>query len=376
MYFLNGDRIYVNPEESCVSADEQLKNCLQQLTNAKPGLKLFKLNLFVETNSKEEYNAFRKKAEKEVQQFFAEAVLVSVIAQPPLTCKVIAEACLYNPVEWEVKFFGNHANGGALFKKENTSILIGTVQANSNNSCKISAEIAFSHLIDIFTDALFPINSIVRQWNYIENILGYDNEKQRYQEFNDVRSGVYGNTFSKKGYPAATGIGMSQGGIIIEFLAIKSHELVSWPIDNPLQISAHGYTEDVLAGEKCPDKTTPKFERARYLQMFNKKLILISGTAAILGEKTAEVGDSARQAEIAIENIKQLYSEKVVSSFTNRTLIPKYGHARVYIKNRKDFGIIKKTFERYYDDLPVVYIIADICRDDLLVEIEGRVILE
>jgi hypothetical protein len=37
---------------------------------------------------------------------------------------------------------------------------------------------------------------------------------------------------------------------------------------------------------------------------------------------------------------------------------------------------IKKTFKSYYGNLPVVYIIADICREDLLVEIEGKVILK
>jgi hypothetical protein len=32
--------------------------------------------------------------------------------------------------------------------------------------------------------------------------------------------------------------------------------------------------------------------------------------------------------------------------------------------------------KKFYGDLPVVYILADICRDDLLVEIEGKVILQ
>ncbi len=54
----------------------------------------------------------------------------------------------------------------------------------------------------------------------------------------------------------------------------------------------------------------------------------------------------------------------------------KYGHARVYVKRRKDFPIIKKTFKTHFGNLPVVYIIADICRENLLVEIEGKVVLE
>jgi hypothetical protein len=57
-------------------------------------------------------------------------------------------------------------------------------------------------------------------------------------------------------------------------------------------------------------------------------------------------------------------------------MVPKYGHARIYIKNLSDYGVIKRSFKMNYGKLPVVYIVADICRKDLLVEIEGRVILE
>ena len=68
--------------------------------------------------------------------------------------------------------------------------------------------------------------------------------------------------------------------------------------------------------------------------------------------------------------------EEVIGKITKEKLQPKYGHARVYVKNRRDFAGIKKTFKAHYGNLPVVYIIADICRDDLLVEIEGKVILD
>ena len=53
----------------------------------------------------------------------------------------------------------------------------------------------------------------------------------------------------------------------------------------------------------------------------------------------------------------------------------------IYVKDVDEIFLksiikIKKTFKTYYGDLAVVYIIADICRPDLLVEIEGKVILE
>ena len=106
------------------------------------------------------------------------------------------------------------------------------------------------------------------------------------------------------------------------------------------------------------------------------RIIFISGTASIRGEQTVGSGNPSEQTEITIDNIKQLYSDKVLSKISNGDLVPKYGHARVYIKDRKDFSKIRRTFKSHFGNLPVVYIIADICRNDLLVEIEGKVILE
>jgi hypothetical protein len=169
---------------------------------------------------------------------------------------------------------------------------------------------------------------------------------------------------------------MNCGGIIIEFLAVQSDDLKSFPINNPSQIAAHTYSKNVLAGEECVLKTTPKFERARYLELFGKKMIFISGTASIIGERTVGVGNPAEQTEITINNIKQLYSNDILEKLSQESLTPKYGHARVYVKNRKDYAAIKRTFKSHFGNLPVVYIIADICRNDLLVEIEGKVIFE
>ncbi len=376
MYFLNGERIYIKPENACKSLDEQIQNCFLQLTETNTEKKLFKLNFFAKTNSKQKYVALRNRLEKMVSEYIPSPVVLSLLAQPPLSCQIIVEACYYDSKEWEVEFLAKNAGSALLFKKNETSILIGNAQSYTFSGCKQNSEEAFSVLIDIFTDAFFPVNSIIRQWNYIEDILEFDGENQRYQQFNNVRSGVYGNTFLEKGYPSATGIGMNQGGVLIEYVAIKSKEIKTIPIDNPKQISAHTYSEDVLVGEGCSLKTTPKFERARYVEVFGKKLIFISGTASIVGEKTIGVGDAVEQTKVTINNMEQLYSNGALDEISDYYANPKYRHARVYIKNKRDFVRIRQTFESHFKNLPVVYIIADICRKDLLVEIEGKVILE
>ena len=376
MYFLGGDRIYIKPELACNSLQDQINDCLSKLQKINSGKKIFKLNFFVDTASNEDYEELKSQLLQEVDSRFHDEFIVAFIAQPPLTSRLIAEAFYYDPAEWEKANISDGKNAAALFKKGTTRFLIGKVEANSGLSCLEDSEMAFSALQSVLEKEKFYIHDIIRQWNYLENILGYDGEHQRYQEFNNVRSANYGDFFGKNGYPAATGIGMNRGGIIIEFIAVQSDDAVSKPIDNPGQVSAHRYSEEVLVGEECILKTTPKFERARYLAVGNKKVILISGTASITGEHTIGVNDPKKQTEITVENIRRLYSLPILQNLSIDELVPKYGHARVYVKNKKDFPIIKKAIKAHLGDLPVVYIIADICRDDLLVEIEGKVILE
>lgn len=376
MYFLNGDRIYIKPESGRATLDAQLQSCLQQLKQINSGKKVFKLNFFVDTVSDNAYHNLQQKVQAHVSELFSEEIVQSLIAQPPLTCKIIVEAFFYDTSLWQANFISEGNNAAILFSRENTKILIGNVQANLHQGCKKNAESTFTDLKVIFNSVQFPVNSIVRQWNYLEDILGFDGEDQHYQEFNNVRSEFYGESFEEKGYPAATGIGMNQGGLIIEFVAVKSDEVITFPVDNPGQVAAHHYSKKVLIGDECVIKTTPKFERARYLESFGKQLIFISGTASILGEKTVGVGNPAKQTEVTINNIRRLYSDEILETISKTTLNPKYGHARVYVKNREDFPDIKKVIKTHFGNLAVVYILADICRTNLLVEIEGKVILE
>ncbi|WP_346861434.1 hypothetical protein [uncultured Draconibacterium sp.] len=376
MYFLNGDRLYIKPKHRCGTVDDQIQSCLSQLTQINSGKKIFKLNFFVDAESDEAYADLNAKIKSQVESQFPTDIILSLIAQPPLSCKIIVEAFLFNPSIWSSKTIKKGGDSAMLFEKETTRILIGNVQSNEKKGYRNDAEKTFSTLSTIFSEVNFPIKSIVRQWNYLEDIIGFDGDKQKYQEFNNVRSEYYKDHFEKDGYPAATGIGTNRGGVLIEFLAIQSDVVKTAPVDNPDQIAAHHYSKKVLVGEECVLKTTPKFERARYFELYDKKLIFISGTASITGERTIGVGDPVAQTEITIQNIKRLYSDEVLKNMSQDKLRAKYGHARVYVKNRKDFAAIKTTFKTHFGNLPVVYIIADICRPDLLVEIEGKVILE
>jgi enamine deaminase RidA (YjgF/YER057c/UK114 family) len=126
-----------------------------------------------------------------------------------------------------------------------------------------------------------------------------------------------------------------------------------------LQVAAHAYSISVLdkAGEKS---TTPKFERAKKLTFKSgEELIYVSGTAAIRGEESLKGVGVEQQLRITMENIAELIGDAPL-----RLL-------RVYLKRPEDYAVVKARLEEYGLDSPVSYLCADVCREELLIEIEG-----
>ncbi len=219
---------------------------------------------------------------------------------------------------------------------------------------------AFHRWKGILDKESFPIDSIVRQWNYIGQITEYDRAGQHYQSFNNVRSAFYAAGEWQKGYPAATGIGMSLGGVLIDMDAVLFHTSDAFvtAIDNKLQIAAHAYSGRVLE-EARQQKTTPKFERAKSITFRDRRLVYISGTAAIRGEESLKEAGVQQQLQTTMENIAQLTGKARLAML------------RVYLKNASDYEAARDVLETYGLSIPVVYLQADVCREELLIEIEG-----
>jgi enamine deaminase RidA (YjgF/YER057c/UK114 family) len=219
---------------------------------------------------------------------------------------------------------------------------------------------------------------ILRQWNYIEQITGTEkgsqSDNQHYQIFNDVRSNFYNQADFTHGYPAATGIGTDFGGISIEIMAcrfLQGDRMI--PIKSPVQKDAYSYTKEVLAqNNSLPEnRTTPKFERAKVWQFASGSLIFISGTAAIKGQDS-DRKSAAHQTEMTIENILQLISPaNLAHNGVSSLATPKVRQLRIYVKYSKDLAQVKEVCTRFFPDVPSVFVLADVCRPELLVEIEG-----
>lgn len=242
-----------------------------------------------------------------------------------------------------------------------SSDLTASVEEQTNIVMKI-AESVLSH-------EKFNISDIVRQWNYIERITELeDSGKQRYQVFNDVRSRFYGRAFDMSGYPAATGIGTCFGGVQIELDAMSNSSVYTFRIDNPNQCAAYEYSSDVLVGDY--EKTTPKFERARCVTLPSGGWIYISGTAAIRGEQTLK-SNVVEQAKITLENIQKLLEVETLKKWNIQGL-PLLKSIRVYVKHAEDMPLIRYCVDSFFQNISVAYVQANVCREDLLVEMEAE----
>jgi len=192
---------------------------------------------------------------------------------------------------------------------------------------------------------------VVRQWNYIQRI-------SEYQAFNDVRARTYEPARFRRGYPAATGIGQSAGGVVLEAIALSAGpEVRVEPVSNPRQVDAHRYSEKALAGSSR--NASPKFERAKRVSGPGGELLFVSGTAAVLGEKSVFPGDVAAQTRTAIDHIASLTGGRKLSSL------------RAYVKKAKDVAVVRRICRRAFGPIPALYVQADVCRPELLVELEG-----
>jgi len=140
-------------------------------------------------------------------------------------------------------------------------------------------------------------------------------------------------------------------------------------------VDAHKYSQKVLIGKAFEDtkkKGSPKFERAKVLTTQDSGQVYISGTAAILGQKTEAEKNAREQTRITLENISRLISsDNLKAHGINIITGSKPSYIRVYVKNEADIPDVKETCRAYLGEVPSLYLVSDICRKDLLVEIEG-----
>ena len=315
------------------------------------------LTFFADDSSIESYRLI----ERSLKHKLDHSLTFALIHQKPFDANFILE---YYYVDVGVKLNYKELNGLryglAHFNNCDYLFLGGLKSELKKETIYEQANLIFDKIEAVFKKEAFEIDCIQRQWNYIPDIVEYDESSQNYQQFNDARSEFYAKATWKNGYPSATGIGVRNRDLLISLMAVKGDYKVS-VLSNKEQVDAHIYSETVLENNEIGGgikKSTPKFERGKVIN----GMIDISGTASITGEKTMFIGDVCRQTERTLHNIKLLLKQAGKNKGKQSM--------RVYVKRSDYFEDIKKVCDREYPEAQKNYVQADVCRDDLLVEIE------
>jgi chorismate lyase/3-hydroxybenzoate synthase len=234
---------------------------------------------------------------------------------------------------------------------------------NRNADALIRAtEIAYQEIFETLGKTQHP--HLIRIWNYLADINVHAGGDERYRHFNSARQ----MAFRKSGratmgtVPAACALGSPSGSpLSIYFLAARQAPKV---IENPRQTSAYHYPPKF-------GRHSPIFSRACVWGDSVHGRLFVSGTASIVGHETLHRGDVVAQTRETVTNIGALVDEanELVGA-------PRYSvdalKMKVYVRRPTDLSAIETTLAHILSPTTaVMYLQADVCREDLLVEIEA-----
>ncbi len=191
--------------------------------------------------------------------------------------------------------------------------------------------------------------NVVRTWFYNDRIVEW------YPEFNATRTEFF-REHNISVPPASTGIGVanaSGSALMAKLIAVKpkTDRVTIRRVDSPLQCEASRYGSS--------------FSRATEVADSKSRVLYISGTASIEPDgRTIHVGDTAKQIEKTMQVVEALLNHKGMCwSDTTRAI--------AYFRHYKDAALWEKFVRsRKLPRFPVNVVQCEICRSDLLFEIE------
>lgn len=340
------------------------------------------ISFFSHCDNQNQYILFRKVVNNHLLGKIPYNVCASFVCQTPASKNILTlEITIlenYNKFDIIRKQFENQIYTIIQNSYSKYLIAFGINTDNYNLSLINQYRLVFKIMQSILHIENLSFDHVLRQWNYIENITKFSGENgvlnQNYQIFNDVRTEFYQHCTFVNGYPAATGIGTTGGGLSIDFIAYSNLTDI-YSLKSPVQLDAHRYSDKVLENNILVEgiyKSTPKFERAKYIKFEDSSIVYISGTAAIIGEESVVNIDTLGQTKLTLENILAILSE---ANLKKHGINKQYEHEcvfmRVYVKYSDEGENVKSYCQSVFKDVSINVVVSDVCRDNLLVEIEA-----
>ncbi|HXQ64770.1 MAG TPA: hypothetical protein VN787_07935 [Steroidobacteraceae bacterium] len=272
---------------------------------------------------------------------------------------------------WRAK--GPLASGsvGRVQYRSNDELLFGCVAlpeadvphgVDDGSALRTVTEQAYSEVFQCLASLGFP--RVLRIWNYLPRINVDAGGIERYRLFNEARHRAF-QSFRREvkgNVPAACALGSAPGSPLVVYFVAGT--LDGTAIENPRQVSAYDYPPEY-------GTFSPTFSRATLAHSATSRALFVSGTASIVGYRTVHAGDVIAQTRETIANLRALVEAAGRTAGTDQITERRLRY-KAYLRRAKDLEAVSNELDNALQpETPVVYLNADICRSDLLVEIEA-----
>ncbi|NKF21248.1 hypothetical protein [Solimonas marina] len=253
--------------------------------------------------------------------------------------------------------FGYAENGEALFAQ----IRVPEAQLGDLEG---ATQTLYQRLGRLLHDSGYP--HIVRIWNFLSDINAGEGDGERYRRFTVGRHRALAAADSafEAALPAATAIGTLEPDLVLYLLAGRHPGL---QVENPRQVSAFRYPREY--GPK-----SPSFARATLIGDGDAARLLVSGTASIVGHESRHVGDPQRQLDEIIANVDALLDSARQHPLPGAAAGARVESLKLYLRGDHEpvyASALLRHLRGATDDTPLMVLRGDICRRELLLEIEA-----
>lgn len=249
----------------------------------------------------------------------------------------------------------------------NGTFLIGSIRLDEQADMPLdtTAYDAYGTMLRQLRDAGYPY--LWRIWNYFPRINDDQNGLERYRRFCVGRHRACAEALAEfpSSLPAATAVGTKSGPLHLVFLAGTQP---ATHLGNPRQLNAYDYPQHY-------GPRSPSFARATLTRSARECLLYLAGTASVVGHASRHAGIPREQTAETIRNIQAVLDHAAHAEGFDLIHAQRPALYKVYVRDARSLSEIRKAIMNSpLSREHFLFFQGDLCRKELLVEIEGLLI--
>lgn len=244
----------------------------------------------------------------------------------------------------------------------NPEVLFGCVthaMPDTEAAFETTVQHAYGEILRLLAAQGYP--HLLRMWNYFPRIGQVTDGLDRYQYFCRGRGRAFAEYYGEfhPRLSAASAVGTRAGDLVIYFVAARQP---GKHLENPRQVSAYHYPPQY-------GPRSPSFARATLKHWGGEACLYISGTASVVGHASQHIGDPAAQLQETLRNLRALLESTGVRA---QDTINCFTHTKIYLRDPQHMALLGASLgDAFLPHTPKCFLQADICRTELLLEIEA-----